>query len=92
MSVKEYNEILYPDLLAKIEGFQNRRQIEEDMLRRVGFSAQIGSHLDPKLMPKTKQAYWPMRGDKKQDGYKFQDKKEAFKELLDMVQNGASRN
>lgn len=93
MSVKEYNEILYPDLLLKIEGFQNRREYDEKMLRKIGFSAYIAPNLDPKRMSKSESTYWPMIGDRKEkQGYQFQDKKEAFRELLDQVQHGASRN
>lgn len=92
MSVREYDDILYPDLLLKIEGFRKRRDEDLRILRRIGYSALKGSHLEPKSMPKSEKEYFPLTTDKKDEQYKFQDKKEAYKELLELVTNGASRN
>lgn len=90
MTVSEYNRITYRDLMLKIDGFQDREQYTESMFRMVGFSAQTGSHVRPKDQPKTLNAYWPMRADEavKKEAYSFGDKKEAFRELLNLVNNG----
>lgn len=93
MSLRDYNNITYSDLMIKIDGFQDREQYTESMFRRVGYSARIAPHVHPKDTPKTEAKYWPMKGDKvAKETYSFQEKKEAFKELLDLVQNGAVRN
>lgn len=92
MTVKEYNEILYPDLILKIKGYQRKRDEDHRILRRIGFSALKGSHYDPKSLPKTEREYWRLTTDTKEEKYQFQDKKEAYKELLELVTNGASRN
>lgn len=64
MTPKEYNEILYCDLMLKIEGFQNRRRDDEYRLRKVGFSAYVAPHLNPKKMAKKEDAYWPIDTNK----------------------------
>lgn len=63
MGVYEYNTILYHELMLKMEGFDQRLQNEEDIYRTVAFSAYIGSHLNPKKLPKNVKEFWPLKRD-----------------------------
>lgn len=88
MSVREYNTIMYPDLLCKIKGFRDRMNYEERVMRKVGFSALISASIvGSKSMPKTEQEYWPIDGDEqpKLPKSNFESKKEAFKKIIEKV-------
>ncbi|NGM63508.1 hypothetical protein G5B30_16485 [Sphingobacterium sp. SGG-5] len=85
MDIGVYYNMLYPDLLLKIEGYQSRRKHEEYMWRKIGFSALTSGGLAPKGL--TEEKYWPIDKDKTSGVPEFDNKKEAFKELLKQVQN-----
>lgn len=75
MSPHEYDNILYTDLLIKIEGFNERLDYELDLVRNSAFASYISGNLDPKKMAKTVDSFWPK--DKKGAGPKVTDKKRA---------------
>lgn len=86
MSISEYNNILYCDLLIKIKGYRAKLLNEERMMRKVGFSALISASVaGAKELPKTESEYWPVDGDKdyKEEREEYErDKKEALKNTL----------
>lgn len=88
MGSEEYYSMLYPDLLLKIEGYDMRRQQDERIMRKVAYSAYVAPHVDPKDKAKTEQSFWPMASDKETNEPKFDDKKEAFKDLLKEIWQG----
>ena len=59
MTPHEYDNILYPDLLIKMEGFNERLEYELDLVRNSAFSSYISGNLDPKKMAKSVDAFWP---------------------------------
>lgn len=91
MSSREYNTIMYPDLMAKINGFRNRRKHDEQLMREVGWSAIISGRVaHSKEFYKSKMEYWPIDGDPEPsdidpEGGGFESKKGAYKQLIDKV-------
>lgn len=85
MSVREYNTIMYPDLLDKIKGHRERQKYNEMVMRKVGFSALISASIvGSKDMPKTEQEYWPIEGEEVVERKtKAENKQEAFKRLIE---------
>lgn len=78
MGSVEYDNILYCDLLLKVEGFAKRMDHEENMVRTAAFSSYIAPHLNVKKMAKTLEAFWPMK--KGTDTKKVSDaRREAIK-------------
>ena len=57
MTMAEFNIRLF--------SFYREREFTEEMFRRVGFAALVGSHQDPKSLPRTMQQYWSLPHDKK---------------------------
>src|SRR5690606_37179058 len=91
MGIREYYDMLYPDLLLKMEGFSDRLKREEYLLRKVGFSAYIGAHLDPKKMAKSEDKYWPMdKGDGNPKEKMVTDEKR--RRIRAMIQKERERN
>lgn len=92
MSSKEFDCITFYDLDLKIEGFLNneRRQSEEGRFK--AYTAYIAPHLDPKkLKGLTPQKFMPFEWDSSEAIISFEDKKEAFRNLLKNV-NAAGQN
>lgn len=78
MSVQEYDTILYCDLILKIEGFADKMQSEEELIRNVAYSAYIAPHIDRRKMAKNIEAFWSIK--KKGDTKKVSDaKREAIR-------------
>lgn len=74
MAPHEYDNILYPDLLLKLEGFADRLDYELDLVRNSAFSAYISGNLDPKKMAKSVDAFWP-KGPKAAPEKRIDDQK-----------------
>lgn len=81
MTMAEFNVRLF--------SFNRIREREEMLFREVSYYSMIGSHLDPKELPKTKQQFWPLSGDKKVEKDKLNVMKNAMlkaqKEYLNRV-------
>lgn len=61
MSVSEYNNILYRDLMLKIEGHKIRQKERERHYRSIAFSAYIAPHLDRKKLNNiSEEKFWPI--------------------------------
>jgi hypothetical protein len=61
----------------------NRIEEKKDLrCREIGYSSLVGSHLDPKKLPKNKKEYWVIGADKRN----HEDKKEKMRELISKAQ------
>lgn len=87
MDVREYDNILYRDLMAKLEGFKDRLDYEESIYRKIAQSAFIGPHLKGATASKTFEEFWP--GKKKGDHKKVtNERRRAIKEALKQMNSG----
>lgn len=94
MSPKEYDTILYRDLMLKMQGFKDRLNYEEDITRRLAFTVYRAPHLNPKKLAKSIDAFWPKPGSEKNtDNKKISDaKRQAVREELQRRKNGETGN
>lgn len=61
MSPAEYDNILYRDLVLKLEGFKERLLREEFIFRKVAYSAYLGPSVDAKDPSKKNiDKFWPI--------------------------------
>lgn len=61
MAPAEYDNILYRDLMYKLEGFKNRIDMQELLLRQVAYSAYISDNVPAKHPTKKDiQKFWPV--------------------------------
>ena len=74
---------------VRLFSFNRIREREEMLFREVSYYSMIGSHLDPKKLPKTKQQFWSLGGEKKVEKDKLNVMKNAMlkaqKEYLNRV-------
>lgn len=77
MSHKEYDTILYCDLVLKLEGYKDRLLHEEKIQRLVAYSSYIAPHLNPKKMATNIGKFWHIEEVGKADGKKVSDEKRA---------------
>jgi hypothetical protein len=82
MTMAEFNIRLF--------AFKRMKRDEELLFREVGYSALIGSHLDPKKMPKTKQKYWSIGLDNRIDKEQLEHNKKVMLEAYKKYNNGRS--
>lgn len=88
MTPKEYDCILYTDLIAKMDGFRERLIHEENIMRNVAFSAYIAPHLNPKKMAKKIDTFWPMSGGNTNTKKVTDEKRARLKAFLQKQNNG----
>lgn len=66
----------------------NRIEEKKDLrTREVGYSALVGSHLDPKKLPKNKTQYWQIGIDKKIEKSRKDRMKEAMLKAVNDYNN-----
>lgn len=85
MTPSEYDNILYRDLVLKLEGFKDRLDSEELILRRVAYSAYLGPSVDAKDPTKKNiDKFWPVsiKGGKKSKENITPEKRAAIREAL----------
>lgn len=87
MSVEEYNNILYADLTAKLEGFLERQEYELDIVRNATFAIYRVEGTDVKSRAKTVDEFWP-KGD---SGKGNKDKKALLQTRLEIIKKAAQR-
>lgn len=75
MTPYDYDTILYPDLLLKMEGFTDRMEYELDITRNASFASYISGNLDPKKMAKSVNEFWPKDTKKGPHDKKISDAK-----------------
>ena len=86
MSVHEYECMTYYDLNLKIQGFADGQRKDEAIKRMMAYMSLIAPHANLKKLKFDKMWPSPYEGTvEKVD--ELTDKKEAFKELLNTVQN-----
>lgn len=73
MSIDEYNNITYADLMRKIDGFNKRVKANISMQRHLTWTTYIAPHLDPKKMAKSIDDFWPL--EEKREVKKIDDSK-----------------
>jgi len=67
MSVHEYNNITYADLMYKVNGFNSRVRTNIVLKRYQLWVTYISPHLDPKKMAKTIDELMPLPDDNDRD-------------------------
>lgn len=94
MSPKEYDVILYRDLMFKMDGFKDRLNFEEEVIRRLAYTTYRAPHLNPKKLANNIDAFWPKPGGTgKSDNKKISDaKRKAVREELQKRRNGQTGN
>ena len=80
MTMAEFNIRLF--------AFKRMSRDKEMLFREVGYSAMVGSHLDPKKMPKTKQKYWSIGVDNRIDEKQLEQNKATMLEAYKQYNNG----
>lgn len=88
MSPKEYDTILYRDLLMKLDGFKDRLEYEENLTRRAAFAAYLAPHLNPKKLAKKLDDFWPLNGKGDVKKVTMAEKRKAIREALKEMNNG----
>lgn len=82
MSSREYYLTSYHDIMLKMEGFKNRLDHDENIMRHVAFYAFKGPQVDPKGQPKTVAKFWPMQNDIDKKADSIADKRARIKAAL----------
>lgn len=62
----------------RLFAFRRMTRDKEMLFREVAYSSLIGSHYDPKKLPKSKQQYWQIEHEKKIDI----DERKALAEMM----------
>lgn len=75
MTLHEYNNITYSDLIRKIDGFNERVRTNVALKRYQLWVTYIAPHLDPKKMAKTIDDLMPMPGEDNQPKQKVDEAK-----------------
>lgn len=88
MTPREYDCILYVDLIAKMEGFNDRMRWEEGIMRKVAFSAYVAPHVNPKKMPRKIETFWPMSGGNTNTKKITDERRERLKLALKRYNDG----
>ena len=73
MTMAEFNIRLF--------SFNRQREYNEMLVREQAYYSMIGSHLDPKKLPKTKQQFWTLPSERTELKKNMNDKMEMFKRL-----------
>lgn len=69
----------WSEYLIRLYGYERSENLEWIKTRRVAYASLIGSHLDPKKLPKSEMAYMPLNGEgKSKDKGISQSHQEAF--------------
>lgn len=84
MTPKEYDCMTYYDISLKIEGYQDKRNREDEVSRLIAFSAYVSANIKIKK-GFTPQKFWQLAHDKPEKKINFNAKKKGFMELLNMV-------
>lgn len=89
MPPEEYDNILYRDLIFKMEGFKDKLDYEEEIFRNMAYSSYIAPNLNPKKMAKSIDKFWPMRGKGGTDNKKVTNsKRDAIRAALNEMNSG----
>lgn len=92
MTLKEYDIILYRDLIFKMNGFKMKLDYEEEIFRNMAYSSYIAPHLNPKKMAKNIDKFWPMNtgnGEKTPNKKVSDEKRKAIQEALKNMNNAS---
>lgn len=73
MTMAEFNIRLF--------SFNRQREYNEMLFREVSYYSMIGSHLNPKKIPKSKQQFWSLPSERAELKKNMNDKMEMFKRL-----------
>jgi len=63
MTMAEFNIRLF--------SFKRQNESKELLIREVAYYSMVGSHLDPKKLPKSKQSFWRIGNENKPDTEKL---------------------
>jgi hypothetical protein len=74
------------EFLLRQIGYQREQKNEWYKVREIAYCALVGSHQDPKKLPKNKENFIPLDGEKKRKGVSA-EAKQKFIELYKKWQN-----
>jgi hypothetical protein len=74
------------EFLLRQIGYQREQKNEWYKVREIAYCALVGSHQDPKKLPKNKENFIPLEGQKQKKGVS-DDTKQKFIELYKKWQN-----
>jgi len=85
MSIGDYNNITYFDLMLKIDGFNSRRKHDEAWARKIAYSSYISNNIQLKQKDLDIDKFWPLddavKGSKEQ-GESLSEKRKRMQEAL----------
>lgn len=88
MTLSEYNNTTYSDLMRKVEGFNERLKTNLSIKRHLAWITYISPHLDPKKMSKTIDEFWPQSPENRKPSKKIDDaKRQRIKAFLEKRQH-----
>ena len=67
----------------RLFAFKRMSTNNEMLVREVAYYAMIGSHLNPKRLPKSKQEFWSIGNDKKLSKDRMEAMKEAMRKAVE---------
>jgi hypothetical protein len=79
MTMAEFNIRLF--------SFNRIREREEMLFREVSYYSMIGSHLDPKKIPKSKQKFWSLGYEKKIEKDRLEAMRKAMYNAVNTYKN-----
>jgi hypothetical protein len=79
MTMAEFNIRLF--------SFNRQREYNEMLFREVSYYSMIGSHLDPKKVPKSKQQFWTLPSEKAMTKERFKRMKEVMSKAVEQYNN-----
>lgn len=71
----------------RLFAFKRMSTNRELLVREVAYYSMIGSHLNPKKLPKSKQAFWSIGQDSKIDKERMDKMKEAMRKAVEQYNN-----
>ena len=88
MTLSEYNNTTYSDLMRKIDGFNERLKTNLSLKRHHAWITYISPHLDPKKMSKSIDEFWPQSPENATSSKKIDDeKRQRIKAFLEKRQH-----
>ena len=79
MTMAEFNIRLF--------SFNRQREHQEMLAREQAYYGMIGSHLDPKKMPKTKQQFWILPSERRMTKERFKKMKNVMSKAVEQYKN-----
>jgi len=71
----------------RLFAFKRMSTNRELLVREVAYYSMIGSHLNPKKLPKSKEAFWQVGRDVKVDKERVERMKEAMRKAVEQYNN-----